>query len=757
MPRLIEFQGRQIEVPDDATDAEVAQILDGGQASSQSAQPQPQAAPPSVGRRLQIGTQGVGAGMADIAGAPVDLVTGAMNLGISGINKVAGTEISPITKPFGGSEFIRDTASSGMTAVGVPPVEEAAMRPNEKLGYNINRYGTQALGTALPLSMGAAARFGSGPRPPRLGDAFMRPYIDNPSRTVVGDVGGGVGAGAAITAANEYLPEEYKGPIADMLATLAGGAAGATLSQAGYNVGRGVHGVGQRAFDSEIGRKAQETGAGAYMRQKGGFEKPLPDAFRDPVTNELPSRGVVRKSAMMVQDLAANSPGQTARAIDDNAAYYRDRNLPVPTTGLISEDVGMQSAEAAARTKGGVPFIQRDRRLKGAATDLVDSVKDPTANQGRVAATVEARPGELAAARDADAIPLLRQAEAAGVTVDATPVAAAIDQKLASAKRPPVRVALTEARKMLNKVGTDELDDSVAGLYEARKAINDVIEGRGENSTGRFAKKELIEVRTALDEAITKASPEFGEYLTKFREGSEPLDVFRESSVGAKILGDDPRSVAKTVLTDKYGGPGKMAEVNKLIAHDPETAKAWKAAVAEVISDDVKGLTQTPGATPGSSPQFQVDLSKLDRLFKDKEATLVAAGFSPEDMSKLRQAHALLEPLKNATQRATGGSNTADKFEQVWRLTEAGLKARYGVLKGGGILRTMKIAMQTLPSDVDAIQGFVTRAWFDPEIASTLLRMDANPVKGPGQNKKLLGGIAAAAGARKSSEDETTP
>src|SRR5690606_3586521 len=75
----------------------------------------------------------------------------------------------------------------------------------------------------------------------------------------------------------------------------------------------------------------------------------------------------------------------------------------------------------------------------------------------------------------------------------------------------------------------DTLDTSVAGLYEARKWINDIIEGRGENSTGRYAARELVEVRAELDKALGDAAPDFGTYLAKYREGSAPLDVFKES------------------------------------------------------------------------------------------------------------------------------------------------------------------------------------------------------------------------------------
>ncbi|WP_291728780.1 hypothetical protein [Leisingera sp. F5] len=46
---------------------------------------------------------GVNEGLAELAGLPVDLATGALNLGISGVNAMAGTDIDAISDPIGGS------------------------------------------------------------------------------------------------------------------------------------------------------------------------------------------------------------------------------------------------------------------------------------------------------------------------------------------------------------------------------------------------------------------------------------------------------------------------------------------------------------------------------------------------------------------------------------------------------------------------------------------------------------------------------
>lgn len=123
-------------------------------------------------------------------------------------------------------------------------------------------------------------------------------------------------------------------------------------------------------------------------------------------------------------------------------------------------------------------------------------------------------------------------------------------------------------------------------------------------------------------------------------------------------------------------------------------------------------------------------------------------------MSRLRQGHAVLEPLRNALVRA--GSAPADnRYEQVWRLAEAGLKARFGVLKGGGILRTLRIAASTLPNNTESVQRLIQRAFFDPEIAQYLLTRKVRDLDYDASNAWLRRTMAAAEAARASTQPQS--
>jgi hypothetical protein len=747
MARLIEYEGRQIEVPDDATDEFVRSVLSRPPTASITVNP---AAPPSpVGaspaadqglrdapapvpgfnRRLQIGTQAAGAGLADIAGFPVDITTGALNLGAAGINKASEavglpTNIPPIQKPFMGSEFIRDTASKGAEAVGYPVHDPKTMTGNEKLGYDISRFGTQAVTAAGPMAARGIVRGAElvANKTAKLGDAFVRPYARNAGSTFAGDAAAGAGAGVGSNMfENSSIPkDQWYSPLAEAGSVMAGGLGG--------------------AFTKEIATAGKNAAVGVGQGVKDAFVSP--SKFVDPETLRPYKRSELDTAATRVQDMASN-PATAGRAIEENAQYYKDRGLPVPTSGLISEDVGMQSAEAAARSKDRVPFIERDNQLREAATDQVQSLRDPKADQGAVTARAKAYPGELAEARDATALPVLKRAEETPGPVDARPVANLIDEKLTTAKREPVRNALEKAKSMLNKPDSDEMDTTVAGLYESRKAINDIIEGRTENATGRFAKKELIEVRNELDTRIAAVSKDFPEYLDKFREGSKPLNALDESKVSQQLIaGEDPRDVAKRVFgSSRYGTDKEIDDITAIVSKDPAAARGWKAAVSEHMADKVTGLTKIEGDT------FRVELASLDRLFKSERGKL-AKVYSPEEMNKLQQAHKLLEPLKNANIQATAGSNTVDKMNAVINAMEAPVRLVYGALEGGSIVKRLRVLAGSLPNNRASVDRLVGQIAFDPEVATFLLTRDVSKAKGPSFNKALRDSIAVGAAAR---------
>jgi hypothetical protein len=696
-------------------------------------------------RPLAMGTQDVGKGLADVAGMPVDLMSGAANLGFSTVDllsKIPGmipgvpdvsTNLPRIEEPFMGADNISNMMSTLSEFAGFKPFEEEERSRGERQLGDINRFGTAALTSGAGLSAAAGAKFAPGAAAPKPGplDGLMRPYAQSPGKTLVGDAAAGVGSGLGIDQSQENFPDN---PIADMLGVLVGGLGGSIAA----NVVRSP-------------KQAWNTGMGIVAD---------PSIALDPDTLGSTSRRVAEHTARMVQG-AATDPAKASARIGQRVEAARNAGEPAPTSGIASDDIGMVAMERGARGRDPVPFQESDQRLKDAAQDRVTGLRDPDADQGAATEFAQQRPKDLADARDADALPLLKRAEESGAMVDAQPVADAIDTMLGEAKRPAVRDALTKAREMLKPARVDPdnpeaLDTSVSGLYETRKAISDIIDGRTDTATGRYAKKELIEVRNALDAQINEAAPEFGQYLNKYREGSKPINALRDSDTVASLMEKDPRNVAKRIFGGReYGTEQLLDQVNEAIGTNPEAMRGWRAAVAEVLADQV---TTTNTALTGAA-EGPVSIAALQKVFKQHEKGL-AKVFSPEDMNALRRAHKMLEPLGNLGRQSVAGSATAEN-QQLANAFEAAVLAYTGnAIKTGMIMKRIRVGLNLVPglkqmTLESKMKRLVDRMWFDPDLARHLLDKPVSEIQGPGWNSRLNQLLALGAGSRESTDDDS--
>jgi len=707
----------------------------------------------SLARGAQVGVQGLGRGLAEFAGAPVDIVSLIMNtgagLGETGAEWAADAlgfedvdlNLPRVSRPVGGSEWLRDQATGAAEAVGVDPIDELTLSPAERLSYNVNRFGVQGLtGGAAGLAhatrrLGQQAAGGAGSRAPQLGDAFAAPYTgQSPGRVVTADTAAGAGAGAGVTGAQEVAPDNLALEIGG---ALGGGVAGGLLTSAPRIPGA-LADAYRRRFTSD------------------------PDIPYAPGSLEGTTPRIADLAARVVQD-ASSDPSAAARNIARRQARAESFGEPMPSAGIASDDTGLIGLELGAR-QGENPaapnlrrdFIESDTALRRRAARNVEDVQDPGADLPGGLSYAQGRPGQLREIRDAEAIPLLRQAEESGALVDAAPVARLIDGMLGETKRPPVRSALTQARSMLNAVGSDNLDTSVSGLYETRKAINDIIQGRSDDATGRFAQRELIEVRNALDEAITDAVPEFGQYLDIYRQGSRALDIFERSQSVSRLMGEerDLRNVARRILSSgDFGSDQLIRDVNTVVAESPEAARAWRAAVADVLAQRVQ-TTQTD----------TVSLAALDRTFRTHRGAL-AEVFPAEDLATLERAHEMLRPLQNLGQGVRAGSHTQDNRNLIGLLDAAILASTGNAITTGMIMTRIRRAAGFMASQLGfeerttpyKVNALLSRMWFDPDLARHLLERPIEEGAGAMWNHGLQRLIAGSHFARDQVEGEDEP
>lgn len=401
MPQRVEFEGQIHEFPDDFSPNEISAALSGstntpappagpvpgakiappietstGQIPWQQQAPAapPPAALETVGRRLAIGAQGAGAGVAELVGMPVDL----MNLAL----KPVGLDSE---RPIGGAQSIKDLGTSFLDALSVAPYERGEMSAGEELGYDVNRFGSQALGGGAALARKAATTAAS--RLPSVADAFLDSYRANAGRTLAVDTAAGAGSGVGVNAANEYIPPEVMqgsaGPLIETGAALLGGVGGATLG--------GATVAGKKGVESVV--KAPVEG---YR-----IAKNVP---KDPETGMPVTNRVTDKAAVYLQDSASNLPA-AKKEVADGAQFYKDQGLPSPATGSLSNDPGLISVERTARDVDPVPFLERDRALRESQADLLKGmapeVKNPRAAQDFTAREAEARVASARGATDA--------------------------------------------------------------------------------------------------------------------------------------------------------------------------------------------------------------------------------------------------------------------------------------------------------------------------------------------------------------------
>lgn len=348
MPRIIEFEGRRIEVPDDFGDEDIAEVL--------SAQPATPAQQPAVATAAQepgwldtlssvagyaddtgaIMLDSARGGMADLLGLPVDLVNS--GLGLVGL----GSE-----RPFLGSDMIEDIIGAPATAVrSVTGMEEP--QPQDAFQRVADRVGREVGATAVPLlgALGAAARTGvEGSR--NLGPLaryFVEPAAVAPGRLIAKEtqyaVGSGLGAGIANEAAGN--PQEGDNFWSDFLGSLAGvgltgladTAAGASRNALAATFGK--PGMMDDVAGEEVVNRIinNSTDAGRQMAETGRVDTaPLARRIRTPSPVEEAVPGYVanigdRAQDPLLQTLVQNqdmlNPGAaTARRIGNDAAVTR--------------------------------------------------------------------------------------------------------------------------------------------------------------------------------------------------------------------------------------------------------------------------------------------------------------------------------------------------------------------------------------------------------------------------------------------------
>lgn len=574
MAQQIEFDGTVHEFPDDFTPNDISAALAQIGAPAAPApgklqspappiagangqtpwweQDAPSSAPYGTGRALQVGAQGSGAGLADVAGMPVDIATAVMNLlpaaAETGANiflpKDKEISLGRIRNPVGGSQSINNAASSVAETAGAHLIDEKDMSPQEKLAYNVNRMGTQAIATAgAGQAVNGAAKAGTALQ------RYTEPFANQTAGNLAVETTSGIGAGAGVTAAHEMFPDS---PIADFVASLLGGLTG----------GR----AGQMAAAPKAATKA------VVDRVRND-----PNIPADPETGQATSRATSNRAREYVQNEYIDPQGAAER-VRDQAQSFRDEDLPVPPVGSLSGDVGGIGLERSARLNDPKPFIEKDRQVRQAAADEVGSL-DPGPD-------VNARQATDFVAKQAD-----EQRAAAQAPLDA-----ARNDLSATREQAGKKVADAETAREAELAQRDQQigkgRSAIGAANEAERAIGGTVAGR---AGGEVAASERV--AGAVDTA-------------KQADEAKKAGLYREAEQAGRNTPVDPTPLAEDAraIRDEISPLAQQdASLNNVLRDLDRLAPAEKAPTAT----ETAAMIDTGVPTTASRPPADISATDL--------------------------------------------------------------------------------------------------------------------------------------------------
>lgn len=261
-------------------------------------------------------------------------------------------------------------------------------------------------------------------------------------------------------------------------------------------------------------------------------------------------------------------------------------------------------------------------------------------------------------------------------------------------------------------------------------------------------------LRRELDAVMQKSGVDATTIGNLERElSSAAKDFAKVEGMKGPGVGQNPVNAINTI----FNSSDPERTVRDLVARfegDQNAIDGFKAAVREYLIE--RGTTAgLPRTGDGRNP---LSFARLDSLFKQHERTL-AEVFTPEEMNSLRVSHKFLASLENLKSSTVPGSQTspnsrlAKMWDELSGPLEAGLKFRFGILKGGGIMRTLGLWQKMLPGGMDGAQGLIERMYFDPELAAHLLTRDVKEVGTSRWNIRLIMLLSAG----QSSQDMVEP
>lgn len=375
-----------------------------------------------------------------------------------------------------------------------------------------------------------------------------------------------------------------------------------------------VAGQGERQVNQGVGGVAGFLGV-KVPQTVGATVRPVRNALMD----------------LLGQPTATGVESRAGRMIADEAGGIRPLLTPAP-----SAVQGARRSLAEESLNPGVARLERQMRGAGPAgvfTDLdranaaarVAAIRQIAGSEADMAAAELARDSATSRLRDAafaEADDIAAQAYRYG----ATPGGNVKDLRAGFNQLAADQGGRSTVQRSIGSV-VDELDNaepSAQGLYQVRKSINDLIEGKAgtEKSFAKAAKAELMQMRGMIDDELSHIAPSFDEYRGAFQSMSRPINRMQIGKEllkrGARGGRRDPETGIRPLTPDAFGGLANDLDAVASRATGFSKAKAAQIlspediATIKAVQDDLdrQYFRSTAGTGGNSVTQERQDLAR---------------------------------------------------------------------------------------------------------------------------------------------------
>jgi hypothetical protein len=431
----------------------------------------------------------------------------------------------------------------------------------DRIGYigdDGKPYWEEPTASLSPPGMAKWVASGAGPALPVVGAAGggMIPFLGGVPGAAAGGAGGDLvrqGLAAAVVGDTGFDPAQT--------------ATEAAQGALGQVIGRLMVGLGNRRVVRDIERISS-------TQDQALLENLIHDARAagiDLTPAEVTNLRSLRAQQRLLQDMP-----QSADTMGDFFTRRNTEQVPAAVDRTLGRISGEASTEVGARN------------LQRGAQSAIESRKIARADMAQYGDALESQ-----------------------ATVAVEPIIESVRTRMRSAKgeiRSVLDKALGYLFREVEETGADGAtkisnlpDTTVAGLHEAKLAIDALIEGRGENAVSGVAKRELVGLQKRIVGALERAEPKYAEALARFREGSPAIDELTEGAVG-RVADASEAALPRVPKVLFEAGPDAV-RANRIAFERSGALEDWNAGLRSYLQDSFQRAQKefvSGNANPGA-------------------------------------------------------------------------------------------------------------------------------------------------------------